>query len=533
MPTARPPGPPRRPNAGGAFPRLARRPNAGGGSLRDTERSHADVASLRHTDGNMTTSPSATVRSLWSSLDLPEAALARLALSGDEPVLPSSFAVGTAAQASLALAALSATEIGRLRNGIVQSVAIDMREAALECMRPVQRSTAARRRSGIKLVGPLPPAAGGRDGWVRMHANFAHHRDGALRLLGLPPVPSTPRRAAVAARAAPAGARSGSRTPRHEAGLVVAALRSFDEWDRASAGALPWPRCRWSRIERIGDAPPRRWPALVARRRAAARRACACSTSRASSPARSAGRTLAAYGADVMLVNSPQLPNIEAIADTSRGKLSRTVDLRDAVDRDALRRRAAATRTCFVQGYRPGAWQRSASAPRDVAALRPGIVVRLACRPTAQHGPWAGSAAASIRWCRRPPVQRSPKPQAVGSRRRRRRCRCRSSTTASGFLLAFGVAGRAAAAAVAKAAAGTCRSRSPASPRGCAARPRRGRLCGAARGVRRPGGSAGLGLRPVRGLAASRPPLDHACPLRQSFGAAVDGPPRVELIAWS
>ena len=34
------------------------------------------------------------------------------------------------------------------------------------------------------------------------------------------------------------------------------------------------------------------------------------------------GRTLAAYGADIMLVNAPHLPNIDAIIDTSRGKLS-------------------------------------------------------------------------------------------------------------------------------------------------------------------------------------------------------------------
>jgi len=40
------------------------------------------------------------------------------------------------------------------------------------------------------------------------------------------------------------------------------------------------------------------------------------------------GRALAAYGADVMLVNAPHLPNIEAIADTSRGKRSVHIDLR-------------------------------------------------------------------------------------------------------------------------------------------------------------------------------------------------------------
>ncbi len=54
-------------------------------------------------------------------------ALARLRLAGSEPVLPSSFAVGTAAQASLAMAAPAAAEVGRVRNGLEQEVAVDMR----------------------------------------------------------------------------------------------------------------------------------------------------------------------------------------------------------------------------------------------------------------------------------------------------------------------------------------------------------------------------------------------------------------------
>ena len=44
-----------------------------------------------------------------------------------------------------------------------------------------------------------------------------------------------------------------------------------------------------------------------------------------------------AYGADVLLVNSPHLPNIEAIADTSRGKRSAHVDLRTEKGRATLR----------------------------------------------------------------------------------------------------------------------------------------------------------------------------------------------------
>ena len=41
------------------------------------------------------------------------------------------------------------------------------------------------------------------------------------------------------------------------------------------------------------------------------------------------GRTLAAHGADVLLVTSPTLPSIETlVVDTGRGKLSTAIDLR-------------------------------------------------------------------------------------------------------------------------------------------------------------------------------------------------------------
>src|SRR5439155_1013854 len=61
------------------------------------------------------------------------AALARAELTGTDPVLPSSFPVGTAAQASIAAAALAAAERWRLRSGKSQRIGIDMRHAAIEC----------------------------------------------------------------------------------------------------------------------------------------------------------------------------------------------------------------------------------------------------------------------------------------------------------------------------------------------------------------------------------------------------------------
>ena len=100
-----------------------------------------------------------------------------------------------------------------------------------------------------------------------------------------------------------------------------------------------------------------------------------------------AGRTLAAYGADVMLLNSPELPNIESIADTSRGKLSAWVDLKSDAGRDTLRKLIGQSRI-FMQGYRPGALAALGFGPLDVARLRPGIVyVSLSAYGPA--GPWS------------------------------------------------------------------------------------------------------------------------------------------------
>ena len=63
---------------------------------------------------------------------LDETMLSDIALTGAEPALPSSFAVGTAAQATIAAAALAAGELWRLRTGRRQRVSVDMRDAAIE-----------------------------------------------------------------------------------------------------------------------------------------------------------------------------------------------------------------------------------------------------------------------------------------------------------------------------------------------------------------------------------------------------------------
>jgi hypothetical protein len=204
-----------------------------------------------------------------------------------------------------------------------------------------------------------------------------------LRLLGLPEGEQTERPAVAAALAqwdALAFEQAAS-----DAGMVVAALRSFEEWDAHPQSAFVAAEPLVA-IERIGDAPPSSWPTLPQRDRPLGGLRVLDLTRILAGPF--CGRTLAAFGADVMLVNSPHLPNIDAIADTSRGKLSALADLRTATGRSAVQA-VLRESDVFVQGYRPGALAALGFGPLDLAKIRPGIVA-VSLSAYGETGPWAG-----------------------------------------------------------------------------------------------------------------------------------------------
>ncbi len=322
------------------------------------------------------------IESLWQAAGLRSQALEWLSLTGRDPVLPSSFAVGSAAQTSLAAAALATIEIGASRNGLHQQVHVDMRHAALECC---GHFTIDGRTPDIwdRLAGLYRCGPDDSDGWVRLHTNFAHHRDGVLRLLGLP-IDARRTRDAVAA-ALQRWHAFDFEDAAANAGLVVAALRDFEGWDAHPQGVAVACTALVG-IDRIGDAAPLAWPALPHAAPPLSGLRVLELTRILAGPV--AGRTLAGYGADVLLVNAPHLPNIEAIVDTSRGKLSALADLRDAAGRAALH---AALRDAhvFVQGYRPGALAAFGLDPTAVAQTRPGIVM-VSLSAYGDCGPWAG-----------------------------------------------------------------------------------------------------------------------------------------------
>ncbi|WP_342067227.1 CoA transferase [Achromobacter kerstersii] len=318
------------------------------------------------------------LQKLWRSFDLPDESLEHVLLTGANPVLPSSFAVGAAAQVSMAAAAMAAAELWHLRGGARQQVSVDMLHAAQEC----------RSHFTINGVTPNPwdPISGlyrcGDGGWVRIHANFAHHRDGALALLGCPIGEDTTRETVELALSR--WKATDFEQVAADAGMVVAAMRSFDDWDRHGQGQAIAAQPLMT-IERIGEADPRPLPKYGHDARPLKDIRVLDLTRIIAGPV--CGRALAAYGADVMLVNSPHLPNIDNIIDTSRGKLSVLADLDTADGRIALGNLLRSAHV-FVQGYRPGGLAALGFGPEDAARIRPGIVY-VSLTAYGNAGPWA------------------------------------------------------------------------------------------------------------------------------------------------
>lgn len=316
---------------------------------------------------------SAALAQLWHQADGDPTALERATLTGADPLLPTDFKIGTAASAVIAATALAATELWRLRTGRGQVASVDMRAAV----------AAFRSERYLRLDGRVPPDVRGEifgfyrtgDGrWVQLHGAMPHHRDGIVSFLGCESTREGAAAAvekwnaeeleqALAAIGMPAGmVRSGAEWQGHAHGRAVAALPLFeivrigDSRPEPSDGARPLSGIRVLDLTRVIAGP-------------------VC------------GRTLASYGAQVMLVTSPHLANQpRLVMDTGLGKLSASLDLRRADDAERLRQ---LIRRCdvFCQSYRPGALARLGFSPDDLARLRPGLVY-VTLSAYGHTGPW-------------------------------------------------------------------------------------------------------------------------------------------------
>jgi hypothetical protein len=301
----------------------------------------------------------------------------RLDITGPPgPVLASQYPVDQAATATVAAATLALARLWQSRQGASKppGVHVDVRHAAL----------AFRSERYLRVDGAAPPmwdALSGdyraMDGWVRLHANYPAHRAAIGQALR---VPDDRERvtAAVAERAA-----VDVEDAVFAAGGAAAALRPPQDWaDHPQGTAVA--RLPLVALHRVGDSPP--LPLSPADRPLETVRVLDL-TRVIAGPV--AGRTLAAYGADVLRVGADHLALVPAaMMDTGFGKRFCHLDLRTADGRDRLRALVAEA-DVLVQAYRPGAVAALGFGPADCAALRPGLVY-VSINAWGQAGPWRG-----------------------------------------------------------------------------------------------------------------------------------------------
>lgn len=308
------------------------------------------------------------VREIWAGLRLPHGALESLELPGDDgkPALPSSFKIGSLAQATIAVSGLTAALIHSLRKCCpVPKVTVPAKHATIE-----YKSERLYTLNG-KPIPDLRSQIGGlhrtSDGHVRIHDWLPSHRDGALRLLGLS---LTASRADVSDKTAEWKSVD-LESVGLDSQLAIYALRSYSQWD-----VLPQAKAIADfpiTLLQIAPGPTGLPPHLGHAEDKCLRGLRVIEMSRVIA-APLAGKTLAAHGADVIWVTSPSLPALPAIdIEFGRGKRTIQLDLRRVSD---LQKLLELVQSCdvFIQGFRPGTLAAKGLSQDEVAALNPGVV---------------------------------------------------------------------------------------------------------------------------------------------------------------
>ncbi len=291
-------------------------------------------------------------------------------------VLPSRLAVSELAMDAVACAALAAGELSRARGGPRPGVTVDGRaiSAAFRSDRLVRIDG-----QPIRSFAELSRFWPARDGWVRTHGNYPHHRQRLLAALGLAPdatagdvAGTIAQRPAVETQAAVVAA-----------GGICAEVRTPQQWKEHPQAAAVQELALLS-ITPIGDAPRRQLPPPPRGRLLPAAGLRVLDFTRViAGPTATA--TLALLGADVLRIDAPHLPELPDMhVITGMGKRSALLD----VSRDrALLEQLVASADVVVTGYRPGALDRHGLSPGALAAMRPGIVVA-SLSAWGGTGPW-------------------------------------------------------------------------------------------------------------------------------------------------
>ncbi len=291
--------------------------------------------------------------------------------------IASALPVSDIAAASYGALALAAADLARLRNGRHLTPFADRRLAGL----------ALAGNEYLTVDGTAPatwdPLTGyylcGDGGYVYLHANFPHHRDGLLAVFETANDRESMTKALSGWRAAEA-----EEAAQHR-GLCCIMLRDRATWLQhgqfAALSAVPPVAITASGLAQI--APLRPAPGL---RPLSGLRVLDLSRVIAGPMA---GRALGELGADVLRISAPDLPHIAPLViDTGFNKRAAHADLRTDEGCAALR---ALIRDAdvLIDGFRPGALDAKGFGTAALTALNPDLVV-VTLSAFGDAGPWGG-----------------------------------------------------------------------------------------------------------------------------------------------
>ena len=314
------------------------------------------------------------MREAWEALGGEPGAIDAVEVGGGG-ILPSPLAAGELACATVAAALAAAAELAEARGRARPAVSIDA--AHVEVAFVSERHCRVGGRpfaAGFHPLSAFMPAA---DGWVRLHANYPHHRLALLAALGASDEPG------VAAAVAERGAVDVEDAV-VAAGGCAAAVRDEATWAAHPQGRAVAAQPLLDFAPLPAGAPPLR-PLPAPDTLPAAGLRVLDLTRVIAGPVGT--RMLAALGADVLRIDPPFLPEPEEqLVDTGPGKRSALLDLRDGADR-ARFESLLADADVLVHGYRPGGLAAFGLDPVSLAGRHPHLtVVQLSA--WGATGPW-------------------------------------------------------------------------------------------------------------------------------------------------
>lgn len=309
---------------------------------------------------------------LWAALGGQTERVGQLAFRS-EGGLPSAFYVTELAAASIATAGLALGEWLDPDASAAASLVVDRRLASFWFA------------TSLRAQGWTPPdlwdaIAGNyrtRDGWIRLHTNAPHHRDAALRVLGV-----GNDREQVASAVANWEAGELEQAIVAEGGCA-AQMRSWADWQQHPQGIAVSREPLVVRDLQLVSA-----PALdieVDRERPLAGLRVLDLTRVLAGPI--ATRFLAGYGAEVVRIDPPHWDEPGVVPEVTLGKSCARLDLRQPADRERFQA-LLADADVLVHGYRADALDRLGFGADVRRAIAPGLV-DVSLNAYGWSGPWS------------------------------------------------------------------------------------------------------------------------------------------------